>query len=131
MRRHSAFVLVAVAVSLTACGGAGSGAGSDGSTTPATTASTTPPPPTYPDDPSVTTGPDRSRRVTATGTVGVADVEGGCLTMTILGQGYQLIGEVAGLREGAEVTVTGYADPTIATTCQVGPAFVVLSSTPA
>lgn len=76
----------------------------------------------------LTARPDRSRRVTATGLVSEG-VEQGCLNMTIQGQYYQLIGEVAGLRPGAKATVTGYADPTVMTTCQSGIPFVVLSAT--
>ena len=127
MRTRTAFLLVAAAVVLSSCGTTGgSGAPSTGPVTPPPTSPTV-----APDDPALTTAPERSRRVTATGTVRAVDVEGGCFTMTIEGQSYQLVGAVPGLRDGLEVTVTGYADPTMATTCQVGPAFVVLSSTTA
>lgn len=77
-----------------------------------------------PTDPPIPRG--RSRPITATGLVTVSDIEKPCPVMIIAGQTYQLVGdEVGALRDGQRVTVSGYADDTIATTCQVGVSFVV------
>jgi hypothetical protein len=64
-----------------------------------------------PTDPPIPRG--RSRPITATGLVTVSDIEKPCPVMIIAGQTCQ------------RVTVSGYADDTIATTCQVGVSFVV------
>lgn len=89
----------------------------------------TPPPPGDPTDPPL---PPGSQPVTATGPVTLSDVEHTCVVMTISGRTYQLVGQgVAGLRSGQVVTVTGYADGGVATTCQVGTVLVVTKLTTA
>jgi hypothetical protein len=129
MRLTSAFILVAAATSLSACGATGAGEASGTSATPPVSSSGTSPT-VFPDDPAVTTTADRSRKVTANGTVTAFEGGSRCFTMRIEGQDYQLVGDIPGMRDGLSLTVTGYADPTMTTTCQAGPAFVVLSSTP-
>lgn len=67
---------------------------------------------------------------TLTGEVSGSDVEGRCLVLTVPGgERYQLVGQVADVRPGATVTVRGHVDDGMATTCQIGPAFVVDSLT--
>lgn len=130
---------------VTACGDAGDpastttatvGAATTPATAPAspTTASRGPTRPTP--DPRITSAtspveetappPGRAGPTTLTGTLD-AGVEAGCRVLIVDGQTFQLVGQLRGVDVGRRVTVTGYADPTLATTCQQGMPFVVRS----
>jgi hypothetical protein len=137
--RSSSYAAVPVLIGALLLAGCGSssqtspagGVGPSSSSSPALpTTLTTPPPRDDPTDPPLT---GRSRPITASGRVTVSDIENGCRVMRIQGQVYQLVGEEVGkLQDGQVVTVTGYADDTMATTCQMGVVFVVTKlATPA
>ncbi|GEM_PF-6513585 len=134
--RYAALSAAVCALALGGCGTTGSGPSSSGSPStagapvPPSATSSTPKLPT-----SLTTPPpakDRGTPISATGTVAVSDVEKPCRVMTIAGQAYELQGDgVAALRDGDTVTVAGYTDDTLSTTCQVGVVLRVLTlSTP-
>ena len=119
---NAAVPVLVAALLLAGCGSSQPG-GASGTTPALPTTLTTPPPRDDPTDPPLT---GRSRPITASGRVTVSDIENGCRFMTIQGQPYQLVGEGVGkLHDGQEVTVTGYADDTMVTTCQMGVVFVV------
>ncbi len=87
-------------------------------------------------------------RLPATGTLGLSEVEGGCVFVEIDGDRYELladtgadvavdpangvIADAAGeviARAGEEITVDGTVDPGIVTFCQIGPVLVADSIT--
>jgi hypothetical protein len=86
----------------------------------------------------------------ATGTLGVEDLEGGCIYVEVDGQKYELLagpdaalamdagnGVVADAqgnviaRAGDTITVQGALDPGISTFCQIGPVLMATSVTAA
>ncbi|MGA8979593.1 MAG: hypothetical protein WB473_10820, partial [Pedococcus sp.] len=91
------------------------------STSPGTSGSTDTVTPTVP-------GTGRGQLVTVTGTVS-AGVENGCLLLTTEPASpdgpWQLIGNIAGIEAGQQVTVRGARIDTRATTCQQGLPFEV------
>ena len=62
--------------------------------------------------------------LTLTGTVS-AGVEKGCLVLESDGKAYVLLGELAGVLPGSQVTVRGHEATNVQTTCQQGPPFQV------
>jgi hypothetical protein len=131
LRRLS--VLTALLAVLVTAGCAGtSGSGDTSAGAPAPAPSPSPADPSVPSDPSDPSGkppPGAAGAETISGTV-AAGVEPGCLLLA----DKLLIIEDQALRAqakvGAEVTVTGRADPAMMTTCQQGTPFVVTSLRP-
>ena len=131
--RRPALALCAVAL-VAACGtsgtdgvGASGTAGGTASGASSSTSSTTTP--TTPEDPTAppATG-GKVRLVTVTGTVS-AGVESGCLLLTPVPTDtngpWMLVGNVAQIRAGQQVTVRGYRVEDVASTCQQGRPFRV------
>ncbi|WP_406832964.1 hypothetical protein ABEG17_09055 [Pedococcus sp. KACC 23699] len=125
-------VLTAVAV-LGACGTGGSTGGSStsgtaGDTTPSASTTTTSAAPEDPTLPPPSGG--KVRLLTVTGSVS-AGVESGCLLLTPTPADsngpWQLMGKVAGIKPGQQVTVRGYRVENVASTCQQGRPFQVES----
>jgi hypothetical protein len=115
----SAVVLVLSGFLLVACGAVTTG--SDGSTVDSGVTA----PRSYAPEPS--SGSPTGKAVpelTLTGTV-EAGVEKGCRVLVADGTAYVLIGELAGVRPGSQVTVRGHEATNVRTTCQQGPPFRV------
>ena len=137
MRPQRRLVALSAVVLLGACGTGGgttgsSTSGSTGGAPPSTPVSTTATTTTstVPEDPTL---PGRGKLVTVTGTVS-AGVENGCLLLTTDPASpdgpWQLIGNIAGIEAGQQVTVRGARIDTVATTCQQGLPFAVQNVVP-
>ena len=120
-----------VCLLLTACGGQNSPPLTPGSSTPTTDTSTPSiPAPLPPSSVPLTTTTTPSRALdpgvtTVRGTVS-AGAEAGCLILAASGQQYLLLGPDPAIAvAGAEVEVSGKADPGAMTTCQQGTPFHV------
>ncbi|GAB3074607.1 hypothetical protein [Phycicoccus sp. Root101] len=107
-------------------GGGTTGSSTSGGATPPTSDTTTSP---DPENPSVPARPgSKVRLVTVTGSVSDG-VEAGCLLLTPIPTDpngpWLLIGKVAGIAAGQQVTVRGYRVEDMASTCQQGRPFRV------
>ncbi|WP_086669377.1 hypothetical protein [Lentzea kentuckyensis] len=114
---------------LTACGAQNSPPLTPGSSTPATDTSTPSiPAPLPPSSAPLTTTPSRALDpgvTTVRGTVS-AGTEAGCLILATSAEQYLLLGADPAIAvAGAEIEVTGKADPGAMTTCQQGTPFHV------
>jgi hypothetical protein len=77
----------------------------------------------------VPTSPPPPGQTTLTGTVEMAEVEGGCLVLRSGPTTYELMGgDPQVLRPGNEVVVEGKVNTGVVTICQVGPVFEVTSA---
>jgi hypothetical protein len=118
-------LLLAVALSLTACGGAGEPEDEQESNVPSSTSP--PPPPTPPTStpasspqaPTTSLPPSKRGEVTVRGVI-QPGVEPGCLLLDGDGGPYLLLGGQQELRAGAEVVVRGRLEPDTMTICQQG-----------
>lgn len=127
-------VLALSAVALLGACGTGSSTGgsstSGGAATPPASTTTTSSAPEDPTLPPPSGG--KVRMLTVTGTVSDG-VESGCLLLTPTPSDanglWQLMGKVAGIKAGQQVTVRGYRVENVASTCQQGRPFQVESIT--
>ena len=132
MRPIRPFVALTAVALLGACGmeggptGSGSGSGTPPASSSTSGSSTTQ---TDPEDPTLPpTAGGKVRLLTVTGSVSDG-VENGCLLLTPTPTDnngpWMLMGKVAGIKAGQQVTVRGYRVENIASTCQQGRPFQV------
>ncbi|CAN5300303.1 hypothetical protein BH23ACT9_BH23ACT9_04220 [soil metagenome] len=145
MTRHTLTAVVIAVLLLAGCGDADDTAASTPTSSPTATATATDPAtdPTPTEEPDVAASPS-----TVSTTLGLVEVEGGCVVIDVDGVQHQLIaapdadvvidsgnGVVADTsgtviaRVGDPIVVAGAVDPGMMTFCQVGPVFVADSVT--
>lgn len=118
-RARGVALTLAVALSLSACGGTDEPEEEQESTVPSSAPLPTTTPGSPPPDTTTSLPPPTRGEVTVRGVV-QPGVEAGCLLLDGEGGPYLLLGGQQELRAGAEVVVRGRVEPDTMTTCQQG-----------